>query len=102
MKLRATGHGGEGGGVVKYTVYLPNFRKGHFQNATSLTFVGLFQRNVSCRFEVRVHTNLGLGFLKVLVLSIFVVKKFGFHRLCTLTLVHRIQIIGDRYIAQME
>ncbi len=26
----------------------------------------------------------------------------GFHRLCTLTLVHRIQIIGHSYIAQME
>ncbi len=27
---------------------------------------------------------------------------YGFHRLCTLTLVHRIQIIGHSYIAQME
>ncbi len=28
--------------------------------------------------------------------------SIGFHRLCTLTLVHRIQIIGHSYIAQME
>ncbi len=26
----------------------------------------------------------------------------GFHRLCTLMLVYRIQIIGQSYIAQME
>ncbi len=33
---------------------------------------------------------------------VYIAVSIGFHRLCTLTLVYRFQIIGHNYIAQME